>query len=119
MVGIAHRPPLLMLSKASRNGLGHLVLPLGFHTTSMMTGMPTIVGASCTFVSVFMFVGGRMVGVLLYTIYAFHGGRNKGNQPAVTQPPRAQTNTGYAKQITSQQEPRSGSLCQRNKEIDR
>ena len=51
MAGIAHRPPLLMLSKASRNGLGHLVLPLGFHTTSMMTGMPTIVSASCTLVS--------------------------------------------------------------------
>eukprot|EP00964_Phaeocystis_antarctica_P100970 scaffold66508_cov69-Phaeocystis_antarctica.AAC.1 len=43
-----------MLSKASRNGLGHLVLPLGFHTTSMITGIPTIVIASCTLVSAFM-----------------------------------------------------------------
>lgn len=56
MVGIAHRPPLLMLSKASRNGLGHLVLPLGFHTTSIITGMPTIARASCTLASAFMFM---------------------------------------------------------------
>ena len=54
MAGIAYRPPFMMLSKASRNGLGHLVLPLGFHTTSMITGIPTIVIASCTLVSAFM-----------------------------------------------------------------
>ena len=52
--GIAHRPPLLKLSKASRNGLGHLVVPLGFHTTSIITGMPTTAIASCTLASVFM-----------------------------------------------------------------
>ena len=56
-----------MLSRASRKGLGHFVLPLGFQTTSMITGMPTIVSASCTLVSAFIFP----------TLVAMSGGRYK------------------------------------------